>query len=186
MDDLKEVFEILNNMKGVLKTVELSNKDILNIIDIEDEEREINFIPVINKGLQECFKRDKSIAIFKRGYFRNPSTPTLLLTFDGEILGHDIFKKEDKEKYENDEDVMFLSDDFIIYRDVLQNQNLKKGNELFILPSVPFPELEVLENLSDIISSSPSTFSDEYLKKEYGYEGDSSVATIIVSFNIIN
>ncbi len=38
--------------------------------------------------------------------------------------------------------------------------------------------------LDGVVSSSPSTKSDEYLKNKYSYGDDSSIATIIVSFNI--
>lgn len=180
---MKDVLDLVSSLDGVLKVEELSNKDILNIIDIESERSE-ELVPVFNKGIQECFKRNCTLVIFKKGFFRPPPTPTLLLIFDGEVLGHDIFTDEQKEKFKDDEDVRFLSDDFIIFDDVLHNHNLEKGNEYFVLPPVPFPELDDFENLSDVISSSPSTRSDEYLKEEYGYGQDSSIATIFVSFNI--
>lgn len=179
---MQDIIDLLSSLDGVLDVFELSKKDILNIIDIESERSE-ELVPVFNRGIQECFKRDSSIVIFKKGFFRPPPTPTLLLIFDGEVLGHDIFTQSEKEKYRDDEDVRFLSDDFIIYEDVLHNHNLEKGNEYFVLPPVPFPELDEFENVSDVISSSPSTKSDEYLKEEYGYSQDSSVATIFVSFN---
>lgn len=180
---MDEIISILNSLNGVLKAIQLNKKDILKIIDLESH-RSKELIPVFNQGVQESFKRDVSFVIFKKGFFRPPPTPTLLLIFDGEVLGHDIFTKEDKEKYASDEDIQFLSDDFIVYKDVLHNQNLEKGNEYFILPPVPFPELEHLNYISDIVSSSPSTKSDEYLKEEYGFNQDSSIATIFVSFNL--
>lgn len=180
---MKDVLDLVSSLDGVLKAEELSNKDILNIIDIESERSE-ELVPVFNKGIQECFKRDVTLVIFKKGFFRPPPTPTLLLIFDGEVLGHDIFTDEQKEEFRDDEDVRFLSDDFIIFEDVLHNHNLEKGNEYFVLPPVPFPELDDFENVTEVISSSPSTRSDEYLKEEYGYGQDSSIATIFVSFNL--
>lgn len=53
-------------------------------------------------------------------------------------MGHDVFDPEDKKKFRDDEDIMFLSDDFVIFKDVLNNYNLEKGNEYFVLPPVPF------------------------------------------------
>ncbi len=179
---LDNVLNVINGLDGVLEVRQLSNEDILQIIDRESQ-RSREVIPVFNEGVQECFKRDFCFVIFKKGYFRFPPTPTVLLTFDGEVLGHDVFTSEDKEKFREDEDVMFLGDDFVIFKDVLQNYNLEKGNESFILPPVPFPELDSF-NLGDVVSSSPSTSSDEYLKNKYSYGDDSSIATIIVSFNI--
>lgn len=181
-DVLNNVRTRINELNGVVEVKQLSKEDILQIIDMESK-RSKELIPVFNEGVQECFKRDFCFVIFKKGCFRIPPTPTVLLTFDGEILGHDIFTVEDNEKYKNDEDVLFLSDDFIIFKDVLYNYNLEKGNEYFVLPPVPFPELDIF-NLKGVVSSSPSTSSDEYLKNKYGHGDDSSIATIIVSFNI--
>ena len=179
---MKEIITFLENLDGVLKAFKLKAENILNIIDIESQ-RGKELVPVFNKGIQECFKRDVTIVIFKKGFFRPPPSPTMFLIFDGEVLGHDIFTGEDKKKFSEDEDVKFLSDDFIIFEDVLHNHNLEKGNEYLLLPAVPFPELDSFENISNVISSSPSTKSDEYLKEEFGFNQDSSIATIFVSFD---
>lgn len=179
---LNNVVNVISGLDGVLEVRQLSNDDILKIIDMEAQ-RSKDIVPVFNEGVQECFKRDVCFVIFKKGYFRVPPTPTVLLTFDGEILGHDVFDPEDKEKFRADEDIMFLSDDFVIFKDVLNNYNLEKGNEYFVLPPVPFPKLDPFK-LDGVVSSSPSTKSDEYLKNKYSYGDDSSIATIIVSFNI--
>ena len=180
---MEKIVKFLESLDGVLKVSILKPIDILNIIDIESARKE-ELVPIFNKGIQECFKRDVTLVIFKKGFFRPPPSPTMFLMFDGEMLGHDIFSKEDKEKYRADEDVKFLSEDFIIFEDVLNNHNLEKGNEYLLLPPVPFPELDDFEKISDVVSSSPSTPSDEYLKEEFGFAKDSSVATIFVSFNI--
>lgn len=179
---LNNVVNVISGLDGVLEVRQLSNDDILKIIDMEAQ-RSKDIVPVFNEGVQECFKRDVCFVIFKKGYFRVPPTPTVLLTFDGEILGHDVFDPEDKKKFRDDEDIMFLSDDFVIFKDVLNNYNLEKGNEYFVLPPGPFPELDPFK-LDGVVSSSPSTKSDEYLKNKYSYGDDSSIATIIVSFNI--
>ena len=179
---MDNIIELLESLDGVLKAYPLKAEHILKLIDIESE-RGAELVPVFNKGIQECFKRDVTFVIFKKGYFRPPPTPTMYLMFDGEVLGHDIFTLEDRDKFRDDEDVRFLSDDFIIYEDVLNNHNLEKGNEYFLLPAVPFPELDSIDNVCDVISSSPSTKGDEYLKEEFGFNQDSSIATIFVSFN---
>ena len=179
---MKNIIDSLESLDGVLKVCQLNPDNVLNLIDIESQ-RGAELVPVFNKGIQECFKRDVTFVIFKKGFFRPPPTPTMLLMFDGGVLGHDIFTPEDREKFKDDEDVRFLSDDFIIYEDVLHNHNLEKGNEYLVLPPVPFPELDLIENIDEVISSSPSTKGDEYLKEEFGFNQDSSIATILVSFN---
>lgn len=108
--------------------------------------------------MQECFKRDVNLVIFKDSHFRIPPSPTIFLcTFEGTVIGHDIFTDEEKEKYKNRDDIFFLSDDFIIFTDIIREKYQKKGKEYFILPPVAFDELNHVKGIYDVISSSPST-----------------------------
>lgn len=172
---------LINNLDGVLKVEKLTNQDILNLIDIESN-KDNELIPVINEGMKECFRQEISLAVFKRGFFRIPPSPTVILTnSEGQILGHELLKKEDKEKFKKDENAFFLSDDFVLFKN---NETTKNpGKECFLLPPIDFPELKAIDEIKYVVSSSPSTQSDEYLKKKYGYLNDGSVATIIVSFS---
>ncbi|MBZ9571272.1 hypothetical protein KQY27_06915 [Methanobrevibacter sp. TMH8] len=181
---LEKVNKALEEIGGILKIEKLSNEDITAMIDIESN-RDNDIIPVINEGLKECFRKDHSIVLFKNSHFRIPSSPTLfLVTEDGKILGHDIFSKEEKEKYENDEKAYFLSDDFVLFKEDIGNKDFKPKKQYFILPPVEFPELNHLDIVSEVISSSPSTESDIYLKRKYGIPEDPKIATIIVSFSL--
>lgn len=181
---LENIVNTIENLEGVLKVQKLSSKDILNLIDIESDTT-AQLIPVINEGMKECFKQDYSFVIFKKAYFRLPPSPTILLkTASGKVLGHEIFTNDERKSFENNENILFLSEDFIIFRDIMESKNKYPEKEFFVLPPVDFPELEDIEGIFNVISSSPSTKSDEYLKENYGYGGDSSVATILLSFSI--
>ena len=109
---MKEIINYLESLTGVIKVCPLKRENILRIIDFESE-RGTELIPAFNRGVQECFKRDVTFVIFKKGFFRPPPSPTMMLIFDGEVLGHDIFSSEDREKFKDDGDVQFLSDDCI-------------------------------------------------------------------------
>lgn len=181
---IKKVIKSIEEMDGVLKAEHLSNEDIKNLIDIEAN-RDNDLIPVINEGLQECFKKDFNIVIFKDSNFRNAPFPTVLLVnTGGKILGHEIISIKDREKFKKKENVHFLSDDFVIYKDTMNNISMKSEKEYFLLPPIEFPELLEIEEVFEVVSSSPSTKSDDYLKNKYGYLGNSKVATIIVGFSL--
>lgn len=179
-----EAINIINNMDGVLKVQQLSNDDILNLIDIEMN-KDQSLVPVINEGMKQCFKQDFCFVIFKKGFFRLPPSPTVILsTYDGKVLGHEILSDEDKNRYKDDDNVFFLGEDFVMFKNTFENKNKYPGKECFILPPIDFPELEFIKNANNIISSSPDTRCDEYLKEKYGYYGDASVATILVAFSL--
>jgi len=181
---INTAIELIKGMKGVLNVEKLTKKDIANIIDIESN-HDNELIPVINEGLKECFRRDVSLVLFKDSRFRKPENSTLILIReDGKVLGHDIFSKEEKEKFRKDKNAHFLSDDFVIFKENLKNRDLNPKKQYFILPPVSFKELNSIEMIEDVISSSPSTYTDTYLKKNYGIPEDPKIATIIVSFSL--
>ncbi len=172
---------IIQNLDGVIDVQKLTKQDIVKLIDIESN-IDNELIPVINEGMKECFRQDVSFVIFKKG-FRLPPSPTVLLTnYDGQILGHEILTREDREKYKNDENAFFLGNDFVLFRN-MRGINKYPGKECFILPPIDFPELKTLNEINTVVSSSPSTQSDEYLKEKYGFIEDGTIATLIVSFS---
>ncbi|MDR2623898.1 MAG: hypothetical protein LBC39_04940 [Methanobrevibacter sp.] len=179
-----DVIQVIKEMDGVLKVEKLTNEDITNVIDI-DSNQENEIIPVINEGLKECFRRDFSLVLFKDGRFKPPESSTLILVReDGKTLGHDIFSDEEKERFKNDENAHFLSDDFVIFKDDLKNKDLNPKKQFFILPPVRFGGLECIEGIDNVVSCSPSVHADVHLKKRYEVVEDPKIATIIVSFSL--
>ncbi|MDR2829496.1 MAG: hypothetical protein LBB45_00370 [Methanobrevibacter sp.] len=181
---VNDVIQLIKEINGVLKVEMLTNEDIANLIDIESK-HDNELIPVINDGLKECFRRDFSLILFKNSHFRNPKSSTLILVReDGKILGHDVFSDEEKEKFKNDDNAHFLSDDFIIFKEKLEDKNLSPKKQYFLLPPVEFSDLDDVEMVKDAVSSSPSAYSDIYLKRRYEIPEDPKIATIIVSFSL--
>ena len=65
---MRNIIELLESLDGVLKVCQLNPDNILKLIDIESQ-RGAELVPVFNKGIQECFKRDVTFVIFKKGFF---------------------------------------------------------------------------------------------------------------------
>ena len=84
-------------------------------------------------------------------------------------------------KYENRDDVVFLSDGFVLFPKVKAT-----GGETFIMPPVSFPELNESNGCKDVISCSPAPTSDLKIRSYYGLEDDSRLASVLVAFNRIN
>ena len=62
---MKNIIELLESLDGVLKVCQLNPDNVLNLIDIESQ-RGAELVPVFNKGIQECFKRDVTFVILKK------------------------------------------------------------------------------------------------------------------------
>jgi hypothetical protein len=181
---VEEAILTIKKLKGVLEVQKLSDGDRETILFMESR-REGNVVPVVNEGLKECLKRDFCLALLKNENFRSATVPTVLLITDkGRILGRELFSPEEKERYQYRGDVYFLSEDFVLFKPNKALDRALNEKEFFVLPPVPFPELEGLDEVSEVISCSPSAMGDAYLKNEYGYPQDPLIASIIVGFSI--
>lgn len=175
--------KIIKKLKGVLDVQELSEEDKKALLEIESSRRG-DMIPVVNMGLEECMKQDFCLSVLKNTEFRGPPIPTVLLVTDkGRVLGQELISPEEKEKYQNRKDTYFLSPEFVIFKPDESTRGMQREKEFFLLPPVPFPELEDIEGISDVVSCSPSMGGDVYLKDEYGYPQDPHIATILVGFS---
>lgn len=181
---VKKAIGMIKKLKGVLDVQELSDEDRKALLEMESRRKE-DMIPVVNEGLEKCMKREFYLVMLKNKEFRSAPMPTVLLVTDrGRVLGQELISPEEKKIYQNRKDVYFLSSDFVIYKPDRTTRGAQNEKEFFILPSVPFPELENIEGISDAISCSPSTIGDSYLKDKYGYPQDPHLATIIIGFSI--
>jgi hypothetical protein len=180
---VENAIKIIKELNGVLNVQELSEEDKKALLEIESS-RKGDIIPVINNGLEECMKKDFYLSVLKNEEFRSPPIPTVLLVTDkGRILGQELISPEEKEKYQNRKDAYFLSPEFVIFKPDEKTRSMQKEKEFFILPTVPFPELYNLKEIIDVVSCSPSTEGDSYLKDKYGYPQDPHIATILVGFS---
>lgn len=178
------VVTFIKKLRGVLDVQRLSGEDSEALIKMESS-REGDVIPVVNQGLKECLEKDFYLVLLKNESFRVAPTPTVLLITDrGRILGQELLSPKEKAIYQDRGDVYFLSEDFILFKpDKMLDRSLNE-KEFFILPPVPFPELEKFDEISEVTSCSPSTVGDSYLKEKYDYPQDPHLATIIVGFSI--
>jgi hypothetical protein len=181
---VKNAIKIIKKLKGVLDVQKLSEEDKKALLEIESS-RKGDMIPVVNTGLEECMKKDFYLVVLKNEEFRSPPIPTVLLVTDkGRILGQELISPDEKEKYQNRKDAYFLSPEFVIFKPDEATRSMQREKEFFLLPSVPFPELNNIEGIMDVVSCSPSTVGDSYLKDKYGYPQEPHIATILVGFSI--
>ena len=189
---LQEVIDTINPLRGVLDVGVLTDEVRKNVLKIEmDKAGEL--IPVINMGVNECLNRDYTVAIIKNASFRPPPTATVQLVDNkGNLLGEEIVSNNQKKKYKEDEKAKFINPDFVLLKDQkdieedLKTENLEKNptKQAFVLPPVQFIEVEELEDTCDVVSSSPDTLADLYLKEVFNFEDDPKLASILVGFNI--
>jgi hypothetical protein len=176
MDDIQ--LDIVKNLTGVLNAFYLNDTVLEELREEESKVKGTMDIGVVNEGFNDALKREKVICIVKDKRFRPPPEPTVILRGnDGSILGLEVFPHT-THLYEGREDIIWMGDAFIVFPHITV-----KGGESFVMPPIPFVELNESNGCKDVISCSPAPTSDVIIKKHYGLVDDPKLATILVAFN---
>ena len=195
---MKEIKTLLLEMKGVKEVAQIDLKNREKIIDLENNYEKNGVIGLYNSGIRIVLQCDIVFAILKDTSFRPPPGPTVFMVEDqnnGNDKTDHIFKINNK-KYRiigeeliaknppEDEEYMYISDDFILYPERRQGRTKKPA--YFLIPPIGFFELEMVKDkhkISNIISVSPSTMADDYIRELCAFSPREDYATILVGFD---
>lgn len=176
---LDEVIEVLRNLEGVIEAFALKAETRKQLKDIESGVKATLDIEVKNTGLDECLRREHVVGIIKDKRFRPPPSPTVLLVGDnGAILGEEVLPGL-RSNYEGKQDLIFLSDDFVIYTDRKPTRR-----EFFLMPPISFPEIERIPGIENVVSCSPTALGDVLVRTSHELEDDPKLASVLIGFDI--
>lgn len=178
---MSDPLEIVKGLKGVLDAFYLDKEILAKLKAEEDTVKAVNkTVDVINEGYNEALKREKVICIIKDPRFRLPPSPTVVLkSSDGKIMGEEVFP-ETAEKYMGKDNVIWLSDGFVMFADVMPEDG---GSEAFVMLPIAFPELNESNGCFNVISCSPAPTCDNMLREYRNYDKSGKYATILVAFD---
>lgn len=132
-----------------------------------------------NRGVEEVLARERALCLFKDITFRPPPEPTVLLVDDaGTILGRELVAGESTPPESR---VAYLGKDFVLFAGARP-----RGAYRFLLPPVRFPELERMPRLARVVSASPDTPQDEFLRDREGVDRGKEYASILVGYDVRN
>lgn len=179
MAKVQEVIELLKGMEGSVHVFRLDDRSRKRLIEIESEIKATLGISCLNVGVEECLDRQHVVVVIKDKRFRPPPEPTVLLVADGGefVLGREIFPHE-REEFKDKENVMFLSQDFVVFTD-----RMPKTKECFLMPPVPFPEVAALKGVTRCVSCSPSPLGDIFVRAMHDLPDDPLLASILIGYD---
>lgn len=176
---LAEVLEALSGLRGVKHAFYLTGEMCRRVADIEKRYPSIGPLAVHNEGMVEVAKREYVACIIKDRTFRAPPKPTVQLVDDnGAVIGKEILPGETIDASERRK-VIFLGKDFVIYADKGKGKGAR-----FVLPPVPFAEVEAIPRVHNVCSSSPSTMGDLFIRRGVGLDDDPKLASIVIGFDL--
>lgn len=177
----------LQGVKGVIGVLSLSHEDITTILELEQTvERNMQeaVTGISNEGIREVSKRQAVLAIVKTPEFPQTLAPTVVLVSGDEIVGEEIADSRTAEDLKRQSGIVFFGEKFVIYRDRVKR--LPAKDALFMFPPVPFPQLEHLDEIQDVISASPAPLTDVYIKNKGDWNvADPRLGTILIGFNLV-
>ncbi len=169
----QDVLRTIRSMWGVIRAERLEDSDR------EALRSRATMGSAENRGVHEVLARARAACLFKDSRFRPPPEPTLLLVDGtGAILGREVVPGD---RPPADRRVAYLGKDFVLYAGAKP-----RGAYRFLLPPVRFPELEGRPRLARIVSASPDTPQDEYLRGRFGVPSGSEYASILIGYDVRN
>lgn len=175
---MDEVLSLLSSLKGVKKAFYLTERMREELRAIESEVHPFGPLIVRNEGVLECLSRERVACIVKDRSFRSPPHATvMLIDEDGVVIGRELLPG-DKVEEKPGRKTLYLGKDFVIFYDGRSGRNAK-----FVLPPVPFAEVEALPFASRVVSSSPSTAGDLHIRLSAGLDDDPKLATVLIGFD---
>ncbi len=189
---LAKLMDRLLKIPGVTDAVLLPQelkKEIL-ASELREECESKGFFQKYNAGLRDALKRDGIIAVFTNDLYKYPPEPIELVCY-GETVGREIKDRTELKSLSEDANNMILGDSFVIFKDKLPKDNLKKvisGEiRIFIPPmSVGFNDVE---DVYGLVLAMPSTGTDMMLKDWLRRHGistlDERTGVILVGFNMV-
>lgn len=176
MDD---VLSLLDSLKGVRKSFYLSDSMRAKLKEVESDVHPFGPLVVKNEGVLECLTRDRVACIVKDTSFRPPPRATVvLIDEDGVIVGRELLPGETVAE-EPGRKTLYLGKDFVIFHDGRSGRNAR-----FVLPPVPFAEVEAMPFADRVVSSSPSTAGDLFIRRAAGLGDDPKLATVLIGFDL--
>jgi len=195
---MEEIKKLLLELEGIITVAQIEPSHRKKIIELESNYEKGGVINLQNPGIRMVVQCDIVIAILKDSGFRPPPEATVLMVEDCNVddLENDYLITINNKKYNIigeelinkkppiDEEYMFISDNFILYPE--RRKGRAKKPAFFLVPPLKFSELEEVKNIyniKNIISVSPSTISDDYIRKQNNFSLRNDYATILIGFD---
>ena len=176
---LQEILELLSSMKGTKHAFYLTKPMRTGLKKLESHYPSLGPLTITNDGVMETLKREHVACILKDRNFRAPPHATVLLVDDdGNTIGRELLPGEKIPKEKADKAIM-IGKDFVVFF----KRGAGKGAR-FVLPPIPFAEIERFEGTVATVSSSPSTAGDYFLRRRAGLKDDPKLASILIGFDL--
>ena len=179
MSLVQDTIGYILTVDGVLDAYEMDDEVSEAVFEVEKSVRTRTNHDYKNIGYDFAMERKHRICVFYDDtYIFGIRSILKLMTSDGTIMGTNLAPEQIPE-YQNRDDVIFISEDFVVFTNVIG-----KGEEAFVL--FPFEIHEIEDNVpgtTSVIGTSPTTSSDEILKHKFNKPMSEGIYTMVIAFD---
>jgi hypothetical protein len=182
---IEEAEKALRATRGILDVAWLTPEMRQKVLELEAQAEARRSGPgrYYNEGVRQVLSRQDVCVVLNNNDFRHASDPCLLWVAGGVVIGEEIADPRRLEGLRGARDVTLIGRNFALYLDKMEEV---LGEEpKFVVQGLPFPELETISGIKDILSASPLGSADLYLKGLFKWDiRDTSLGTILIGFNV--
>jgi len=183
---VEKVEDALRNTRGILDVGWVSEADVKTVDQYEKELQEKGLGSLgnyCNEGISLVLSRRYVCAVLNNNDFRHATKPCLAWMVGDVVIGEEITDKEHLEFLKRSEKIKIIGKNFVIYYDKIKGAAGQPP--VFVCRALPFPEIEVIQDIRDVLSASPIGSADLYLKNRFGWNTEDPVlGTILIGFNL--
>ena len=174
-----EVMSYIRDQKGIVGVFEMDDDVSRDVDAIEKSIKTRTNHDYVSIGYDIAMERKHRLCVFYTDDFEKEFRARLqLMTTDGTVMGMNLMPEE-LNVYRDREDVLFVSDDFIVFPEIHG-----EGEEMFVLYPYEYEELHsIVPGCRNAIGFSPTPSSDHYLKERTRTEESQFIYTTIVAFD---
>ncbi|MDR0524205.1 MAG: hypothetical protein LBG62_07305 [Candidatus Methanoplasma sp.] len=178
---LEAIIEKLQCAGGVFKVERLEGEVLDEILSEEAGVDTSIGMPMDNRALAECLKRDTFLCVFCDYSFEKPEDHVMVMEDgNGNRVGHDV-PEGMMGDFKDDPDAIWLCDDFVMFPSLATSDDLK----IVMLPqSVTVIGEE--DGAGSPVLLYPATTTDVALRRALGVNpSDPGIATAILAFDLL-
>jgi hypothetical protein len=176
---------ILETTKGILDVKWLDRKDRTKVAEIENRAHSEVLSGsggYYNEGVIKVLDRECICVVLNNNTFRHASSPSLFWVVGDVVIGEEVTDPERLRALVKQDNVKTLKKNFVLYYDRMRST---RGQvPVFVIRGLPFPEIEGVTGVRDVLSASPIGSVDIYLKERFGWSTEvRDLGTILIGFD---
>ena len=180
------VESVLRTTKGILDVTWLDQEAIKKVRELEEEVRKEGLAGTggyCNEGAMEVLYRENVCVVLNNNEFRHATASSLFWMVGDVVIGEEVTDADRLQDLIKKSTVKVLQKNFVLHFDRMKES--RGQAPVFVIRGLPFPEIEGIAGLRDVLSASPIGSADVYLKQQYHWDtNDHSLGTILIGFNL--